>query len=156
MKNLIITILVIISMSLTVKISAKELTPRQILYSVKKNNPDLKEIKILIDESRFDQEKNYIKKALYTYGLKGTVYKVKDNISIDFFCKGLNENETVLLYHIGCLDDFQTRIMVINKCFQKNVNLITDCSLLYSSCSKLGYKVQVLGRDEDAQVVLAK
>ena len=119
-------------------IFSKDITPLQLLFTVKQAFPDCKELAILISKDLLAKEKKNIARASAQTQMKATIYVVTSSSDIGRALAKISEGSVMVLFGSGVLSKKKTKLYVLSKCKPKKIAIVTSSNDYAQSGALLG------------------
>jgi ABC-type uncharacterized transport system substrate-binding protein len=118
--------------------SANEASPIQILFTIKKIFPDIKEVSFFLIEDTYKDLKPKIERASIQSQITSKIYLIQDKLGIGQNIKNLEENSTLIILNSELYTENSTKLFILSKCKEKKINIITTINDYIESGALIG------------------
>lgn len=117
---------------------SKDITPLQLLFTVKQAFPDCKKLSILISKDLWAKQETNIARASAQNQIKATIYVVDSSSDIGSALRNIKEGSIMILFASGVLSKNKNRLYVLSKCKPKKIAIVTSSNDYAQSGALLG------------------
>lgn len=107
-------------------IFSKDITPLQLLFTVKQTFPDCQQLSILISKELLAKEEKNIARASAQTQIKATIYVVNSSSDIGSALRKIKKGSVMILFGSGVLSESKSRLYVLSKCKPKKIAIVTS------------------------------
>lgn len=117
---------------------AKEVTPLQLLFTVKQAFPESREVSIMVTTDNMATAGESIKRAVASTQLKAKIYVIASSADIGSALGKVPEKSILVIFNSGILTDKKSKLFVLSKCKPKQIAIITSSKDYSESGALLG------------------
>jgi len=130
---------------------AKDASPSQFFYVIKKLMPDCKEISMFMSSETIDKKKVSINRAALQNKIKVKIFPIESAIELGKNIRLLKDGDVLIVYSSDVLLNKSSAVYVLKKCIEKNIAVITSSKLYSDLGAFLGL---IRGEDSKLKVIV--
>ncbi len=150
MKRMLVVIGCLLAFHLTL-FAGNNPTPLQMLFSIKKVFPEVKEVSVFISKGQLASEQEKITRAAAQTQLKVVLYPIDNASDIGSSIRQIPEKSFLVIFDSAVMDQNSSRLYILSKCKERGISLVTSSSAYTESGALLGV---LSGQDQKTDLVV--
>jgi len=122
----------------TQSLMAREITPLQLLFMLKKAFPEQSQVDVLISRDQLALQKERIARAATQMKIKLMVHVLDTAAEVGGAMKTIADNSAIVVFDSAFLTQKSTKLYVLSKCQEKKVAIVTSSSAYSRSGALVG------------------